>query len=132
LRALKILIVDDEESLRVFVTEALRGCGYELSSVTSGKQALELANKDNFDLIFCDAMVAGESGFSLITSMKSNPTISDIPVILWTVLEQLNGGVLDSSGKADIKMSKPFNLPNIMDSLTRAKQMLRPGLEILF
>jgi len=130
---IKVLLVDDEESMHCMARLALNSTEYSLVSAKNVNEARQvIASQCPPDIVITDAMMSGESGFSLITSMKSNPTTSKIPIILWTILEQVNGAVLDSSGKADITMSKPFNLPHIMESLMRAKQMMRPDLDILF
>ena len=130
---LRVLLVDDEESLHYMARLALYSTEYSLVSARNVDEARkEIASSYPPDIVITDAMMSGESGFSLITSIKANPVTSSIPIILWTVLEQLNGAMMDSSGKADITMSKPFNLPNILDSLTRAKQLINPNLEISF
>jgi CheY-like chemotaxis protein len=112
---------------------ALKGTDYTLVCATNVDEAMKvMASTNPPDIVITDAMMPGDSGFTLITSIKSNPATAGIPVILWTVLIQRNGDVMDSSGRADISMSKPFNLRNILDSLTRARQLIKPEIEISF
>lgn len=133
---LRVLLVDDELTMHEIIGLALKHSEYSLISATSVDEAMkQIASADPPDIVITDAMMPGDSGFTLITAMKSNPVTSGIPVILWTVLEQGNGSVMDSSGKADITMSKPFNLPNLLESLTKARQLIKPdkpGVQILF
>ena len=131
--AIRVLLVDDEETMHEMMGFALQDTDYSLVSVTNVDEAMKLISSSYPpDIVITDAMMPGDSGFSLITSIKSDPTTSNIPVILWTVLEQLNGAVMDSSGKADLKMSKPFDLTEILDTLRRARQLIKPDVEISF
>lgn len=131
--AIRVLLVDDEETMHEMMGFALQDTDYSLVSVTNVDEAMKLISSSYPpDIVITDAMMPGDSGFSLITSIKSDPTTSNIPVILWTVLEQLNGAVMDSSGKADLTMSKPFDLTEILDTLTRARQLIKPDVKISF
>jgi adenylate cyclase len=112
---------------------ALKGTEYSLVSAMNVDEGMKvIASSSPPDIVITDAMMPGDSGFSLITRIKSNPATSGIPVILWTVLEQVSGAVMDSSGKADVTMSKPFNLPNLLESLTRARELIKTNTEITF
>jgi len=130
---LTVLLVDDEETMHEILGLALKTTQYSLVSATNVGEAMKMiASPHPPDIVITDAMMPGDSGFSLITSIKSNPTTADIPVILWTILEQLNGAVMDSSGKADITMSKPFSLPDLLDCLARAKRLIKTDMDISF
>ena len=69
-------------------------------------------------------MMPGESGFSLIEKIKARTSSANIPIILWTMLEQPDGSVMDASGKADIAINKPFYRSDILANLERAKGMI--------
>jgi CheY-like chemotaxis protein len=131
--AIRVLLVDDEETMHEMMGFALQDTDYSLVSVTNVDEAMKLISSSYPpDIVITDAMMPGDSGFSLITSIKSDPTTSNIPVILWTVLETQTGAVMDSSGKADLTMSKPFDLTEILDALMRARQLIKPDVEISF
>jgi len=124
-----VLLVDDDKTMHEMLGVALKKTEYSLSSATNADEGTRMiTSADPPAIIITDAMMPGASGFSLITSIKSDPATRDIPVILWTVRGQ--NGVIDLSGKADILMSKPFSLPNILDSLKKARQLIKPTPEI--
>gem|GEM_PF-2204215 len=130
---LNVLLVDDEETTHEMMELALERTEYSLVSVTNVQEAMRVITSPwRPDIVITDAMMPGDSGFSLINSIKADPNTSDIPVILWTILQKQDGAVMDSSGKADITMSKPFDLPDILNSLTRAKQLIKPNIEMSF
>ena len=97
---------------------------YSLVSATNAHDAIKIIDSDPPDILITDAMMPGESGFSLIEKMNAHPDSAAIPVILWTILETPNGSVMDASGKADILINKPFYRCDMMESLEKAKRMI--------
>lgn len=127
LSQVKVLLVDDDEGMHEMMRLFLGKTGFSLASATNAPDAMEMINSDPPDILITDAMMPGESGFSLIEKMKSCACTAKIPVILWTILENPNGSVLDASGKADILINKPFYRCDILDSLEKAKLMIQPS-----
>jgi DNA-binding response OmpR family regulator len=121
---LKALLVDDDESIHETLELFLADTEYSLISATSAKQALALVASMNPDIVITDAMMPGESGYCLIEQLKSQPDTANIPIILWTILQEWNGGVMDASRKADICINKPFYRSDIIASLGKAKEMI--------
>jgi DNA-binding response OmpR family regulator len=122
----RVLLVDDDEFMHEMLSLFLGRTEYSLISATSAEDAIKIIDGDPPDILITDAMMPGESGFSLIEKMKSRPDCADIPVILWTILEQADGSVMDASGKADILVHKPFYRCDMMESLEKAKRMIKP------
>ena len=118
-----VLLVDDErfnhEILGMFLTQT----DFSLHSANNVDKALEMIATTAVDIVITDAMMPNESGFSLIEKLKSNPQTADLPIILWTVLEQPDGSVMDATQKADFRVSKPLYNSNIMETLEKAKQL---------
>ena len=124
LNYLKVLLVDDDESVHQTIGLFLANTEYMLISARSVREALALVASMNPDIVITDAMMPGESGFCLIEKLKSEPATANIPVILGTVLQEWNGGVMDASRKADICINKPYYLKDIIPILKRAKGMI--------
>ncbi|MCG7851393.1 MAG: response regulator [Methanosarcinaceae archaeon] len=79
----KILIVDDETHIRELLRKALTRAGYEVVSVPSAEQSLELIFKEPFDLLLLDVRLSsGESGLSI--SKKVREQQKDIPIVIYT------------------------------------------------
>jgi DNA-binding response OmpR family regulator len=121
---LRVLLVDDDESIHQTLELFLANTEYSLISARNVKEALALVASLKPDIVITDAMMPGESGFCLIENLKSRPATANVPVILGTILEEVNGGVMDASHKADISITKPFYRRDIISSLERAKQMI--------
>ncbi|MHB9024615.1 MAG: HD domain-containing phosphohydrolase [Armatimonadota bacterium] len=63
---IRILVVDDEDIVRDPLTEALGWLGFYADGAASVEQAIELLNQSHYDLLFCDLVMPGQNGFSLI------------------------------------------------------------------
>jgi DNA-binding NtrC family response regulator len=93
----RILIVDDEDSIRDYLSMMLEREGYEVSACEDGKKALRLSSKTAYDVVITDIQLPGMSGIEVLTSLReSDPTI---PVIIITghasqesAIEALNVG----------------------------------------
>ena len=123
-RQLRVLLVDDDAFMHEMLALLLNKTEFSLISATSADEAMKRVMTDAPDIVITDAIMPGESGFSLIEKMKACPRSSRIPVILWTILEQPDGSVMDASGKADIVIHKPFYRCDILKNLEIAKEMI--------
>src|SRR5579872_4732800 len=100
---LNVLLVDDDDFIHDALDAVIDKHRFSLSSAKCVNDAIAIVDKRSPDIIITDGMMPGESGFSFIEKLKSNPTTARTPVILWTILEDMGGDVMDGSGKADIK-----------------------------
>lgn len=82
----KILIVDDEQDLRVFATTLLETSGFKPLEAEDGIVGLEMARKEKPALIILDVMMPKESGINLYRELKSDPELNGIPVVMLSAL----------------------------------------------
>ncbi len=81
----KILIVEDEEALCLLYKEELNQEGYDVTTVYDAEQALEVLNRERFDLIITDIRMPGRDGVELITQIMG--LRKDIPIIINTAYQ---------------------------------------------
>jgi CheY-like chemotaxis protein len=81
---LKILIVDDSQSVTSIIGSALRKEGYTVVVGNDGVEGLKLAMAENPDLIICDSVMPRMDGFALMRALRANAVTEKIPVILLT------------------------------------------------
>jgi len=98
----KILLVEDEPDLAHMFSLALTKSGFEVILRSTGLAALESMRHDRPALVLLDLVLPEMSGFEVLTEIKSDPQIKDIPVYAWSNLTQdeeikqaRDGGVLD-------------------------------------
>lgn len=127
---IRILLVDDDLFVHEMVGSLIDEAEYSLVSATNVGDAMTVIEDQRPDLIITDAMMPGESGFSLIHRVKSDLRTQDIPIILLTILEEPNGSVMDASGQADYRVSKPLYLSDFTSTLEQAKQLVKERREM--
>jgi two-component system, OmpR family, response regulator len=120
----KILIVDDEESLRALYSATLRRAGYEVLTAGNAKKAVELALSAKPALILLDVMMPSVDGGEAYAYLSGNPATADIPIIFLTSLvREEEAGAGKIGGKEYISKSTP--LPKfvalVKEALSRAR-----------
>jgi len=86
----KILIVEDDKSLREMYQLRLSINGYDVIEAGDGEEGLDVAIKEKPDLILLDIMMPKMSGMDVLDILKSTPETKDIPVIVLTALTEEN------------------------------------------
>lgn len=82
----KIMLVEDDQSLREIYSIRLTAEGYEIVSAGDGEEALAMAVQEKPDLILSDVMMPKISGFDMLDILRSTPETKDIKVIMMTAL----------------------------------------------
>ena len=103
-----ILIVDDNREIRNYLRQFLSPT-YNVLEAKNGKQCLEIASKENCDLILCDIMMPVMDGLTACKSLKSNISTSHIPVILLTARSSNMYEIKGLKTGADDFITKPFD-----------------------
>lgn len=84
--AKKVLVVDDEQDIRIFMTTLLETSGFKPVAAEDGVEGLELARKNKPALIIMDIMMPKESGIFLYRELKKDEALKDVPVIIVSAL----------------------------------------------
>lgn len=82
---MKLLIVDDDTNIQRLYKEELEEEGYDVTIATTGKDALELFQKETFDIVTLDILMPDIDGISLLRKMKEQKP--DIPIIMSTAYD---------------------------------------------
>ncbi len=107
----KILVVDDDEHLRMVLRETMLSAGYEVSVAESGNQAMEILKNEPFDLIISDLMMPGLKGNELLTQAKKlYPEIGFFLVSAYGTIETAVDAM--KTGAYDF-ITKPFSISQI-------------------
>ena len=109
----RILVVDDESSVRELLADILQGEGYEVSLAESGREALELFDTGNYEAIFTDVGMPGMSGWELARAIRELD--STIPLAVVTGWGEAVGSVEQEEAKVDWVVTKPFSINRIVD-----------------
>lgn len=116
----KILIVDDQFTIRYLVEHQLKAQGYETIMAKDGPGALEAARRQQPDLIVLDVVMPEMSGFDVLEEMKADPTLADIPVIFLTSLSDKKDKLRAFEMGAEDYLTKPFQADEFIAHVTAA------------
>jgi two-component system chemotaxis response regulator CheY len=120
--AYNILIVDDSFPMRAVIKKVIKASGFnigELFEAGNGKQALQILNEQWLDLVLTDYNMPDMNGLELLKAMKSQQTLTDIPVVIVTTegSDQRVEEFLSQGAVAYIK--KPFTPEQIKSHLNQ-------------
>lgn len=123
-----ILILDDDEDMRVFISKLLIPF-YNVIESSNGEEALKLANQLQPDLIVSDMMMPVMDGYQFLRSVKQNSNISHIPIILLTARASMDARLKGLEEGADDYITKPFHekilllrVKNLIERMQKAKE----------
>ncbi len=122
---MRILIVEDEESLARNIQRLLQDEKYHAECALDGNSGLELALTEEYDLIILDVMLPGKDGFEIIRQLRREGL--DVPVIMLTARNQVEDKVRGLDEGADDYLTKPFAVPEL---LARVRSLLRRKSEV--
>lgn len=111
----KILVIEDEQKLAKFLELELQYEGYEVTLVLDGNQGLEVAQKNNPDLILLDWMLPQMSGFDVCRQLRSLGYLS--PIILLTAQDDVSDRIASLDAGADDYLVKPFSIESLLSRL---------------
>jgi DNA-binding response OmpR family regulator len=116
----KILVVDDERPIRELVDLILARAGYEAIKASNGREAIDVAAKENPQLIILDMMMPGLHGIDTCRELRSRQETRGIPILVLTGYTEHEREALDAG--VDDLMTKPFRPEEL---IARAKALLK-------
>jgi len=117
----RVLVVDDDENTRRFLSVALEANGYEAVTAEDGDDGFQKVQDEKPDLILLDVMMPKKTGFVLFKQLRRKDEFKDIPVIMLTaVAEVLEEDESQAEGETT---ERPFD--NLRDSLRKAIAKMR-------
>src|SRR6266404_7465029 len=115
-----ILLVEDEEALRMTIGDRLRGEGYVVDFAADGNQGFDKATTLPFDLVILDVMLPYRSGFDVCRGVRQLGLAT--PILILSVRDQIVDKVVGLSLGADDYMTKPFEAAEL---IARIQALLR-------
>ncbi len=120
----KILVIEDDMNIRESLSELLETRSYQIFSSDNGRSALELIQQKLPDLIICDVMMPGMSGYEVLETIRSNASTASIPFVF------LSAKVMETDREKGLRLgansylTKPFRsneLFEVVDKLLNKK-----------
>src|SRR3981189_3686340 len=121
-RTLHALVIDDEQPVRDFVCTVLENDGWKVTRAASAEEAFEVLTQEKWPIVFCDVMLGGADGFSVLRRFKEE--VPETKVVLMTGHGSAVGALDATAFGAYDYLLKPFGL----EELQALSQALREQL----
>jgi CheY-like chemotaxis protein len=113
----RILVVDDEEALRVVLSAELEGEGYQVTSASDGQEAINVLTTKEFDLILLDIKMPNVDGFEVLKFVKER--WPQTKVVMLTGFADLKNAIESKKLGAEDFVSKPYDLVDLLTTVER-------------
>ena len=117
---MKILIVEDERDIGLFLKSSLEKAGFSVDYSESGERGSLLAKSGNYDLAILDLNIPDKGGYEICRDIRISG--NEMPIIILTVETEVDSKVQLLNIGADDYLTKPFSVPEL---LARIKSLLR-------
>ena len=118
----RVLVVEDEPNIRELVCLHLGLEGYTCDGLGDGREALNRAETDRYDLLVLDVMIPGVDGLALCRAVRNGRTNHDVPILMLTARREESDKVVGLESGADDYLTKPFG---VRELVARARALLR-------
>jgi CheY-like chemotaxis protein len=113
-----ILVIEDDRIQRQVTAQALKSTGHEVLEALDGVEGLRSARTHRPDLIVCDVMMPGMNGYQVVTALREEEGIADIPVIMLTAMTERAHMRTAMTTGADDYIAKPFSFQELNEAAT--------------
>ena len=114
-KGLSILVVDDEEEICNILDKFFSRVGHMVKAVSNGAEAIELAKREDFDLVICDLTMPGVTGYDLIKALNELDKVPKIGISTGSIEDYSSAEV--NALKADFIINKPFRLLELANKI---------------
>jgi signal transduction histidine kinase/CheY-like chemotaxis protein len=111
-----VLVIDDDPAVRELVTRFLTKEGFRVQTASSGEEGLKAARANRPDVITLDVMMPGMDGWSVLSTLKGDPQLTEIPVVMLTIVSDQNMGY--ALGASDY-LTKPIDRDKLVHVLKK-------------
>lgn len=118
----RILVIEDEDTIRELISDILENEGYEVSSAPNGQEGIRLVTETNPDLILCDIMMPALSGYDVLARVRSVSQAEATPFIFLTAKASRSDQRHGMEMGADDYLSKPFTRLELLNAVNARLQ----------
>ncbi len=113
----RVLVVDDEPSIRQMVATLLKLEGYQVETAADGRLALQSVLAQAPDLVVSDVRMPQMNGYELLTAIRANPDLKKVRFVILAGLSDDDEATLQARSQADAFIGKPFSRESLLDTL---------------
>ncbi|MEM6578740.1 MAG: response regulator [Pseudomonadota bacterium] len=113
----KVLLIEDEQNIIEAVKFILLRDGWEVNTHSNGHDAMDAVRHREPDLVILDVMLPGKSGFDILSEIRSDQTLSALPVLMLSARGQARDVEMAVRAGASRYMTKPFSNSEVLDAV---------------
>jgi DNA-binding response OmpR family regulator len=110
---INLLIIEDDEIVARTIERSLRGNDFRISIANSGVEGLKMARRQPVDLVVLDIIMPGMDGYAVCGEMRSDPLLSEIPILFLTAKAKDEDRIAGFMAGGDDYLVKPFNIDEL-------------------
>jgi CheY-like chemotaxis protein len=119
---MRILVVEDADSIRRMIEALVQARGYAVTAVANGAKAIDTVLTQKFDLVLLDLMLPGQyDGFDVCKRLKADPTTRNTPVVIISALDDPDSRRKAAEAGASAYYTKPFSPIALLKEIERLK-----------
>jgi two-component system cell cycle response regulator DivK len=115
----KILIAEDRPSSRELIRTVLEGCGYIVAEAADGRQAVDVARRENPDLLIVDLQMPALDGLGVLAELRRDERFADVPMVALTASAMQGDRERALEAGFTEYITKPVNLRFLREEITR-------------
>lgn len=117
----RVLVVEDDLSILMVVSDALLAEGHVVESVSNGQEALLMMRGQRPDVVLTDLMMPVVDGWALVAVMRDDPLLSQIPVVVFSA----HRAARETAAALGVEwcLTKPFDLPDLLEAIAATTQV---------
>ncbi len=122
MKAIEILVIEDDEIVARTIERTLRGHEFKVAVANSGVQGLQAARRQVPRLVLLDVIMPGMDGYAVCREMRADPLLANVPILFLTAKSKDDDRITGFRAGADDYLAKPFNIDEL---LLRIRAILR-------
>jgi CheY-like chemotaxis protein len=122
---MRILVVEDQDSIRRMIEALVQARGYQVTAVSSGAKAIDVALTDAPDIVLLDLNLPGQyDGFDVCERLRSDPTTRTVPVVIISAMDDDESRARATAAGATAYYTKPFSPIALLKEIDRLKSVI--------
>lgn len=122
---MRILVVEDQDSIRRMIEALVQARGYQVTAVSSGAKAIDVALTDPPDIVLLDLNLPGQyDGFDVCQRLRADPATRGVPVVIISAMDDDESRARATAAGATAYYTKPFSPIALLKEIDRLKSMI--------
>jgi CheY-like chemotaxis protein len=122
---MRILVVEDQDSIRRMIEALVQARGYQVTAVSSGAKAIDVALTDAPDMVLLDLNLPGQyDGFDVCQRLRSDDATRSVPVVIISAMDDDESRARATAAGATAYYTKPFSPIALLKEIDRLKSLI--------